>query len=190
MLIPLGIWAASGASVSTGAYELISTTILAATASTVTFNSLPTGYKHLQIRTTSKSDYNSAGYQGARQILFNGDYTSNWSSHRIWGTGSSVLSESFGLSGATGGYGFGIANSGTNIFDASVIDILDYTNTNKNKTLRSLSGFTNTASADYRISLTSAAWRSTSAVSSITMTMNDGSNYQIGSRFSLYGIKG
>ena len=187
----IGFWAIAGAGgAAAGAYELISTTVLSTTATTVTFSSIPQNYKHLQIRTTSKSNYTSAGYQGSRQLIFNGDYTSNWSSHRIWGTGSTVSSEAYGLSGATGGYGWGIANSGTSMFDASVIDILDYTSTSKNKTLRSLSGFTNTASADYRIALTSAAWRSTAAVNEILFTMNDGSSYQVGTRFSLYGVKG
>jgi predicted patatin/cPLA2 family phospholipase len=73
-------------------------------------------------------------------------------------------------------------------FGAGVIDILDYADTNKFKTTRTLNGVSSNASSaiDY-IFLVSGLWRSTSAITSITLTGNNFAQY---SHFALYGIKG
>jgi hypothetical protein len=83
--------------------------------------------------------------------------------------------------GATG-------NSGaTNIFAGAVVDILEYANTNINKTVRSLQGMDLNGSG--WIYLQSGNWRSTSAVTSITLNRQYGSNFLTNSSFALYGIK-
>jgi hypothetical protein len=76
----------------------------------------------------------------------------------------------------------------TNVFGAGVTDILDYTNTSKNTTVRALGGAD--ANGSGSIDLTSAAWLNTNAVTSITLTTNNGSTFTAGSSFALYGIKG
>ena len=74
------------------------------------------------------------------------------------------------------------------MFSAHIIDILDYTNTNKYKTVRNLGGFdTNSAQYGY-ISLGSVSWRNTNAITSISFTL-DGNNFTQYTQFALYGIK-
>ena len=73
-------------------------------------------------------------------------------------------------------------------FGAVVIDILDYANTNKYKTIRSLSGtdYNNTSGA---VGLFSGSWRNTNAITTIKITASSANLAQY-SQFALYGIKG
>jgi hypothetical protein len=67
-----------------------------------------------------------------------------------------------------------------------ICDVLDYANTNKFKTLRSLTG--NDRNGSGSIWLDSGLWRSTSAITSIKFTT--GTAFAQYSQFALYGIKG
>lgn len=173
MLIPFGVFSAAGSSVPSD-YELISTTILASTATSVTFSSIPSTYKHLQIRMAANSTAS-----GATFFQFNSDTGNNYAQHIMYGNGSSVASGA--TTSANAGY-IGYTTTGTNIFPASVIDILDFASSTKNKTARILHGDNIS-----NIMLNSAAWFSTAAITSITLYPN--ANYVVGSRFSLYGVK-
>ena len=64
----------------------------------------------------------------------------------------------------------GIGSMNSNIFGFSIIDIADYTNTNKYKTMRSLLGY-DTNSAYGQVNFASALWMSTAAISSISISM-------------------
>jgi hypothetical protein len=76
----------------------------------------------------------------------------------------------------------------SNLFAGYVIDILDYANTNKNKTIRSLAG--SDANGSGTIWFGSIAWLSTSAITSLSFNIESGSNFTQYSSFALYGIKG
>lgn len=182
----IGFWATAGAGVAAGAYELIATAF--PTTSTVTFSSIPTIYKHLQLRVVAKTTDTSTG-ECWPALRFNSDAGGNYAIHQLNGNGSSVGSEA--RLGRTAGQ-FATLNdnySSTGIFGVSVVDILDYTSTTKNKTTRALSGTQSPASK--RISLFSNVWLNTSAITSITVLFDTyGGNFVSGSRLSLYGIKG
>jgi hypothetical protein len=75
----------------------------------------------------------------------------------------------------------------TSIFAGTIIDVLDYANTNKYKTLRGLTGYNSNASTD-SIDFASGNWRNTAAITSITISPISGSWAQY-SQISLYGIK-
>lgn len=188
MLIPFGVFSAAGSSVPSD-YELIATTIVTS-AGTVGFNSIPQTYKHLQLRITSRS--NTSTNQSLLGMQFNNDGAGNYGYgfHYLKGNGSSVSS------GVIGGTGYPLAFSynqpgtsiSSNIYAAGIIDILDYTNTNKNKTIRSFGGMA--VSSYNEITLSSGLWLSTAAITSLVV-LNQSSPYQIdsGSRLSLYGVK-
>ena len=74
------------------------------------------------------------------------------------------------------------------MFGAGVTDILDYTNTNKYKTLRNFSGFDENGSGTIRLS-SSANIGTSAAINSIYIYTNGGGNIDVGSQFALYGIK-
>jgi hypothetical protein len=186
MLIPFGILSAAGAGVGVaGDYELISTTILESAASSITFSSLATyasTYKHLQIRAAVRSVRAAADDQLTLRI--SGDSAGNYAWHRLLGNGSTVASTG-ATSTASPQLGAVPADSATaNMFGGLVVDVLDPYSTTKNKTVRSLNGF-----AGNWIALHSVLHMSTSAVSSIELIGQNG-NLAIGTRVSLYGLKG
>jgi hypothetical protein len=160
-----------------GAYNSISTvTVGAGGTSSISFTSIPSTYKHLQIRgmTFSTSVSNLRG-------SFNGDTGPNYFSHWLGGNGASAQSGSGGLAIYLG------FMSSTAQPSSFVMDILDYANTSKNTTLRNLFG--QDVNGSGWSMFTSSAWNNTNAVTSIAITPETG-NFAQNSRFALYGIKG
>jgi len=180
-----------------GDYELISTTVLGSTTASVTFSSLNTvaaAYKHLQIRAVTRNAWSAPGsttnYGANGVIRFNGDSGSNYRAHYLQGDGSSTASGDYPVSTACYLTDLGgVWDSHTaNSYGAFVVDILDFASASKNKTVRSLGGFVD---GGKRVSLASAAWFSTAAVTSLVISEDgSGGGYKAGSRFSLYGLKG
>jgi hypothetical protein len=193
MLIPLGIWAASGAGsgAAAGAYELIST-VNPTGVTTVTFSSIPQTYKHLQVRLTSRNS-NTTTYNMEARLTMNGVGGTSYSYHRMYGQGSSVTSSAqTALPWIRMPYqSASFASAGASVFGATIIDILDYTSTTKNKTVRALGGLAGVVATDnQRVDLVSGALYSTSAVTSLSYFWETSDNFSTGSRVSLYGIKG
>jgi hypothetical protein len=184
-LSALGIFSAAGAGGAAGTYELIETYVLGSNQASVTFSNLgnySSTYKHLQIRAVSKSNHAATWEVG--RISLNGDFAGNYSSHQVYGTGSSVGSN--GEANGSSGY-FSTSGANTsNDFGAAVIDLLDPYSTTKNKTFRQLSG----SIAASEIRLSGAAWRNTTGITSITIWTFGGTAWLTGSRFSIYGIRG
>ena len=183
-LSALGIFSAAGAGVvAAGSYELISTTVLGTAASSVTFSSLgdySSTYKHLQIRAVVNGP-------GSISMRFNGVSSSgSYKDQRLFGLNGSVGSDTIFTDqlylGSTPVVG------ATSQFGPKVIDILDAFSTTKNKTSRTLSGRANTSATEAIIELLSGLFISTNSITSIELFGS--SNMSVGSRFSLYGIKG
>ena len=164
-------------------FQLISTQLISSTTATVTFSGISQSYRHLQVRVAVRSD--AAAEADAVIFNFNGDTGTNYSFHSLMGTGSSVVSNAT----VSGTYGLGnnipAATATTNSFGASIIDILDYSSTTKNKTTRSLGGM-NSATTSYARFISS-AWLSTAAITSIVLKPTGTNNFVAGSRISLYG---
>ena len=160
---------------------------------TITFSSIPSTYTHLQIRGFAKNNQSAAGYGNSTvTAAFNGDTTyTNYRSHDIIGSGSGTPSAY--ANQASGYYAeCGLAAWGnstqTNMFAAFVCDILEYTNTNKYKTVRFLGGKDGNGGGDMVFG--SSLWMSTSAITSITLYNYLSSlNFAQYSSFTLYGVK-
>lgn len=161
--------------------EPIATTLLGVGGSaTITFSNIPNTYKHLQIRyinTTSTVNQNL-------DFQFNGDTGSNYAWHRLLGDGASAIADS---TASTTVMRIGRSGGNSTSFAGGIFDVLDYANTSKYKTARTLYGTDQNGSG--LIFLSSGLWQNTAAVTSITITPAAGSFSQY-SRFSLYGIKG
>ena len=171
-----------GAAPEVGDYESIQTYTLTSSQTTITFNSIPSTYKHLQIRCIAKST--STASQG--DLTFNSDTGNNYAWHQLYGNGSSAFADnSINRANIVGAAAL-VASSVSNVFSASVIDILDYADTNKFKTVRHLVGQDENGSGI--ISFNSGLWRSTAAVNTVTITARTNSIAQYSS-FALYGIK-
>jgi hypothetical protein len=161
-------------------YESISTVALTSTASTITFSSIPSTYQHLQIRFFGIS---AATYT---DIHFNSDFAANYSFHQLTGDGSSATAGGGGSQSQI--YGLQLGGS-TSFASVGVIDILDYANTNKNTTVRLLSGVDSNGGGF--IYYRSGAWFNTAAVNTIRFTAQGGTGtFAANTNVALYGIKG
>ena len=149
-------------------------------ASNIEFTSIPSTYKHLQIRGIVRGT-GSISYQILR---FNGDTGSNYADHGINANGSSVTTF-YDVSNNTAGQQDVTATA--SIFTGIIIDILDYANTNKYKTLRTLSGYDTNGAGN--LSFRSGLWMNSNAITSIKLEPNT-NNYAQYSQLALYGIKG
>lgn len=191
MPIPLGILAVAGAGAAGGgAYDLLETTVLTSSASSVTFSSLGSysDYKHLQLRIVARRG-DSAGTYTTIRMRMNGVTSGSYAYHRLEGDGSSVVSAADGTSDTRIEFAaISGDDSGTNpadSFGAVIADILDFSSSSKNTTVRALSGFA--SSGNSRIRLASGLFNNTAAVTSLEVYNTV--NFEIGSRFSLYGVK-
>lgn len=162
----------------TGAMFPIFATTLSSTASSITFSNIPSTYTHLQVRFAT---LNSA--TGGTFIRLNNDSGTNYSTHYFYGNGT--VPQSGGGGGEARIY---IANHGTDIPTIGIIDILDYANTNKYKTTRTISGNETNAGNNTAIALWSGNWRSFTAVNAFTI-YGDGTNFTANTTVALYGIK-
>lgn len=189
--IPLGILAASG--VSAGAFDLLESTILTTDTSSVTFSNLnnyASSYKHLQLRVGCRTTdtVHSSERMHAR---FNGVTTSSYAWHFLASiNGGSIQSED---SSSTTSMAVGDSpRSGLPAIRAySIIDILDFSNTNKNKVVRYLSGYVgDTSFSMASVRLGSGLFISTNAITSMTLFDDGGFPFESGSHFGLYGLKG
>jgi len=157
---------------------LIQEQVLTSTATSVTFSSIPQTYKHLQIRMVSRVDtYSNAA------LRFNADSGTNYANHYLRANGSAVAS-----SATTGASSlvFGETTTSGDVsgnFAPFIIDILDYASSSKNKVTKTLSG-----NSPSFVQMRSGLWLSTAAITQVTILGNP--NWQIGSRFSLYGSLG
>lgn len=166
-------------------FELIESVFVASNTASVTFNNLnqySTDYKHLQIRSSTRTTVNGDGAEGL-VMRFNSDSGSNYSRHSL----NSVSSSSTSSNVVNGNYvAAGIAwTSVVPAFGSSICDIIDAYSTTKNKTVKS---FTGNPGAYSNISLHSGLWINTSSINSISISLTMG-NFASGSRLSLYGIR-
>ena len=121
-------------------------------------------------------------------ISYNSDTSTNYSYHSLYGEGSATSADGAATVSYQSLIYFPGALRTASIFGVGVVDILDYANTNKYKTLRVLDGYDSNGAGE--LALQSGSWRNTNAITSITITEYNGNNFQQYSHFALYGIKG
>ena len=189
MSFGLGFWAAASTPSGPTDYEQIATIFGTGSATSVLFSNIPQTYKHLQLRAMIRTSFN-ANVDTIFAFNFNNNTNDTQSAvHRLYGTGASVFS-----TGSTGNYsaalGLTPANTSTaNAHGALILDVLDYNNTSKLKTLRSMYGMTGTTQPEVGMhSALPTAILGTNAITTMQIAFNG--NITSSSRFSLYGIKG
>lgn len=120
-------------------------------------------------------------------MRMNSDTGNNYSDHLVYGDGSTVQTDRNSTYGTINIQRVASDNLSASIFSPFVIDILDYTNTNKYKTVRYLGGYD--ANGSGRSVFGSGLWQNTSAVTTITLDSPYSSSYNQYSRFTLYGVR-
>ena len=170
----------------TSSYESIATATGTGSNSSITFSSIPATYKSLQIRAISRT--NQAAEIDDFAIQFNSDTGSNYVRHLLFGNGSvAEANQQTAQSRIVMGRGTG-SLAAASVFGVSITDIHDYASATKNKTTCTINGYDLNGTG--LIYLQSGLWLSTSAITSITLFSTSTSNFQTGSTFALYGIKG
>jgi hypothetical protein len=163
-----------------GAYDALSTvTVPAGGVASITFAGIPTGYKHLQIRAFARSTVQ------ARLLMQVNSATSGYAVHYLLGDGASA---SAGAAANTTHFAMAQSQADANIFSASIVDLLDYSNTAKNKTVRILAGNDKNGSGG-EIALWSGVYMNTSEITSAKLYFDSSANIAQYSQFSLYGVR-
>jgi len=172
-----------------GDYESIATTTVGSGgSSTITFDNIASTFKHLQIRAIGRTDRASQTLDSFR-IQFNSiTTTAQYRSHFLYGSGASVASADEGNTAGIVAYRMTASSATSGQFGASIVDIVDYADTNKHKTSRCLGGTDQNGSGEVYSS--SGVWMNTAAISRIDIVPNIGTNFVQHSQFALYGIKG
>ena len=160
-------------------YEPISTQTLGTAVASVTFGSIPATYTDLVL--IANSSTTTVGSSEINKMTFNSDTGTNYSTTTLAGDGSSASSFR-ATSQAYIRAGRNTAN-GDSYFVPNKIQIMNYANTTTYKTAIAQGPEAN-AYLETEVGL----WRSTSAITSITLTAGS-NNYKVGSTFTLYGIK-
>jgi hypothetical protein len=158
----------------TSTYEPIATYTVPSGQTSVTFNSFG-GYTDLVAVLNTKLASTASTYMN-----FNGDTAGNYSFTRIYGNGTSAVSDRVG----TNLTGIDIQYVGSGDGNITIVNLMNYANTTTYKT--SLARWNTQGSTGY-VGANVNLWRSTAAITSITFS--NSVNFSAGSTFTLYGIK-
>ena len=169
MAIIPGIYASSiSGHLQTGNFFLISQ-LTPSAVSTVTFSSIPSTYKHLMVRFNLICSAATIA-----KLQLNGDTGANYVAHFLEGNGSAVGAG--GWNSGAGNASIYLTNNGTvsTVYPyVGIIDIFDYANTSKNKTVKTIDGVNQNTSAG-NMGISSGVWLSTTAINSLTLLLNSG----------------
>ena len=148
---------------------------LASATATVTFSSIPGTYRDLRLVISGLGS--AAGYA---KINLNSDSASNYYEVTAAGSGSSAVTDSGNLAYAIIA---NFANWTATYANVTTIDFLDYSATDKHKTLlvRNNNAGTGTEMIANR-------WASTSAINNIVVAFTGAVNFATGTTFALYGV--
>lgn len=178
----LGLMGAAGGA--GAAYELIASAVGNGSSGSITFLSIPSTYKHLQIRCTVQ-DTGSSNQLGLRLRInessdtnYNGNYIQFRDSNQEF-IGSSSLATFIDL-------GVLSAPSNSSYVGAAIIDFVDYASTVKGKAVRSFGG---NYTWEPRLMFNSGSYREEAPISSIQLYIASNS-FTSNTKFALYGIKG
>jgi len=164
----------------TPTYELIDSTTLTSSASSVTFSSITQDYRDLVLVLFTGND---SGFSRQIYVTLNNDTGSNYSYVSMAGDGSTA----FSFSGTTDI----LVQSGDDIRTKDlgdsqwIVQLMDYSATDKHKT--ALTRFTNFSGAGDSATAVASRWANTAAITEIDVEINN-TTFSVGSTFSLYGI--
>jgi hypothetical protein len=154
-------------------YEPIATTTLGSAASSVTFSSISGTYTDLVLIV------NASLASGAASLLmrYNSDSGTNYSGTRLIGNGSAASSERT-TSATQNDIGYFNTSMCT-----SVVSIQNYSNSTTYKTCLVRANTSEYVFGQVQM------WRNTAAVTNVNITNSSAVNFNVGSTFTLYGIK-
>lgn len=172
----------------TGTFELISRTTFNSLAMAVEWDNIPQTYTDLQIRIMAQGYYASET-NGPLPMYFNGNVGANYTRHDLYG----AYGYTTALAGAYTGNGYmnlqrlNFNVAGNNFFSPIIVDIFDYTSTNKYKAYKGIGGL-RTDSAAFIIWNSGLYTANTNAITKIKID-NSNNGFNPNSTLALYGIR-
>jgi len=167
--------------VATPTYDLLDSTTLSSSASSVTFSAIDQSYRDLVIV------YQVATTGDGRNVIirFNSDSTGHYAFVRMKGNGSTATSAS---SSTSTHLMVADTNAATTNTLLGTVQIMDYSATDKHKTaLARVNQTTDVTFVTPGPAAIAARWPDTSAITNIEFSL-PGDQYAAGCTFSLYGI--
>ena len=165
-------------------YVPIQAITLSSAASSVVFSGIPQTFTDLICVCSVRSDRTADQFE-ALAVEFNADTSSSYSGTNMGGDGSGTYSlrgsnatviPTIRMSPSTGSY------TG---FDATIIQIMNYSNITTNKTVLARS---NSINESQKVNASVGLWRKTEAINRIKLSPALGPNFVSGSTFTLYGV--
>jgi hypothetical protein len=171
-----------------GVLRKLADTTLGVAAASIDMTSIPQTFAHLKLELYLRTDV-AAAADNVR-VRFNGDTAANYDAHSGHFTGAgSGSTESIGQTAivlyehATG------STATANEFGKFEVIIPHYTGTTSRKGTHSFGGRKTTdASLGGGVIFTHGGWRSTAAITQVTILPGSGANLAAGSRVTLYGV--
>jgi hypothetical protein len=154
---------------------------------TITFSAIPQIYSNLEIRYTARGT--QAATSTALGLQFNGDAGANYDTQlsravNATFTGAEVIASTSIVIGQ-----ISAASATAGLVGGGKINIYNYRGTTFNKVCDATDTYkTSNASGNIAIDTRGGAWRSTAAITSVTLGLASG-NYEAGSKFDLYGYR-
>lgn len=162
---------------------LINTSTATSNNTVFTFSSIPQTFTHLRMICYLRTSQAGAGANAG--VWLNNDQSGIYRVHYTGGDGGSIFSGDFAANQTSFNIGWvGNTAATAGLFSTHIVDILDYTDTSKFKTIRTINGFDANNSTTNLVGLWSGLWRSTSAINRIDIPIG----FATGSTVSLYGI--
>jgi hypothetical protein len=155
-------------------YTPIATAQGTGSSGTIQFNSIPSTYTDLVLVSNLETSTSANLY-----YQYNGSSSSIYSDTTIYGDGSST--GTYGRTNQTVHYISYFSSSGQRL--AVISNFQNYSNTTTFKSI-----LTRASNASFELNEVIGLWRSTSAISSITLNLNNSANFTSSSFFTLYGI--
>lgn len=159
-------------------YEAIATQTLGSAAATVTFSSIPSTYTDLVIVSSPANNTSDSLY-----FKINGDTGSSYSTTWMTGNGTTATSSRQGTNTTGILAGAPVVGMSSTNYGVSVIQIMNYSNATTYKT-----ALCRWALGSAETNATVGLWRSTSAITSVTI-LSGGGTLSANSTFSIYGVK-
>jgi hypothetical protein len=165
----------------TPTYDLIASNVLTSAASSVTFSSIPGTYRDLVLVCGNLLNTNPENSNVV--IRINGDTGSNYSVVTATGSGTNTTSRTASTTFLYADLDVVFGNTSPQV-GLNIIEFMDYSATDKHKTILSRSNVANRGVGMY-----AGRWANTAAITSIQALIEaSAGQFAIGSSFHLYGI--
>ncbi len=185
---PSGLVWTTPTTAATDGYVAIAYASTTADTSTIVFSSITGSYAHLELHVSARCVGGVAQYI---EIRFNSDTASNYMNQNLYatvGSGSVLGQRTYSSTYLTAGRATG-GSAAASSFGAGVIRIYQYSSTSVYKPVNGISGYNDNTNGN--IWQFSSQWKSTSAITSITIGADGFSpeEFVSGSTFALYGLR-